>query len=49
MTKQDLDLKSPEPRDLLTEIPTLIEDARRQTAVAVNIGLTLLQHFQREF
>ena len=42
MTKQDLDLKSQEPRDLLTEIRTVIEDTRRQTAVAVNKGLTLL-------
>ena len=35
---------SEEPRTdkLLIEICTLIEEARRQTAVAVNIGLTLL-------
>jgi DUF1016 N-terminal domain len=42
MTQRDLDLKSQEPRKLLIEIRTLIEEARRQTAVAVNIGLTLL-------
>jgi predicted nuclease of restriction endonuclease-like (RecB) superfamily len=42
MTQPDLDLKSQEPRKLLIEIRTLIEEARRQTAVAVNIGLTLL-------
>ena len=42
MTQRDLDLKSQQPRKLLTEIRTLIEEARRQTAVAVNIGLTLL-------
>jgi predicted nuclease of restriction endonuclease-like (RecB) superfamily len=42
MRQRDLDLKSQEPRELLIEIRTLIEEARRQTAVAVNIGLTLL-------
>ena len=42
MTHRDLDRKNQEPRELLIEIRTLIEDARRQTAVAVNIGLTLL-------
>jgi predicted nuclease of restriction endonuclease-like (RecB) superfamily len=42
MTQRDLDLKSQEPRKLLIEIRALIEEARRQTAVAVNIGLTLL-------
>jgi hypothetical protein len=36
MRQRDLDLKSQEPDKLL------IEEARRQTAVAVNIGLTLL-------
>jgi hypothetical protein len=36
MTQRDLDLKSQEPRKLLIEIRTLIEEARRQTAVAVN-------------
>jgi hypothetical protein len=42
MTQRDLDLKSQEPRKLLIEIRTLIEEAHRQSAVAVNIGLTLL-------
>ena len=42
MPQQDLDPKGQEARKLLIEIGTLIEDARRQTAVAVNIGLTLL-------
>jgi hypothetical protein len=42
MTQTDLDPKSRAPRELLIEIPTLIEEARRQTAVAVNIGLTVL-------
>jgi len=42
MRQRDLDLKSQEPDKLLIEIRTLIEEARRQTAVAVNIGLTLL-------
>jgi predicted nuclease of restriction endonuclease-like (RecB) superfamily len=42
MTEQDLELKGREPRELLIQIRALIEEARRQTAVAVNIGLTLL-------
>jgi predicted nuclease of restriction endonuclease-like (RecB) superfamily len=42
MTQRDLYLKSQEPRKLLIEIRTLIEEARRQTAIAVNTGLTLL-------
>ena len=42
MRQRDLDLKSQEPDKLLIEIRTLIEEARRQIAVAVNIGLTLL-------
>src|SRR5882757_8395325 len=42
MTQRDLDRMSQEPGKLLIEIRTLIEEARRQTAVAVNIGLTLL-------
>lgn len=37
MTQRDLDLKS-QARHLLIEIRTLIEETRRQTAVAVNIG-----------
>jgi len=41
MTKRDLDLKSQEPRKLLAEIRTLIEEARRQAVVAVNIRLIL--------
>jgi hypothetical protein len=42
MKQTDLDRISQEPRELLIEIRTLIEEARRQTAVAVNIGLTIL-------
>jgi hypothetical protein len=42
MPQRDLDPKSQESRKLLIEIRTLIKEARRQTAVAVNIGLTLL-------
>ena len=42
MPQRDLDLKGQESRKLLIEIRTLIEEARRQTAVVVNIGLTLL-------
>jgi len=42
MRQRDLDLKSQEPRELLIEIRTLIEEGRRQTAVAVNIGLALV-------
>jgi len=42
MRQRDLDLRSQEPDKLLIEIRTLIEEARRQTAVAVDIGLTLL-------
>jgi hypothetical protein len=42
MPQRDLDPKGQESRKLLIEIRTLIEEARRQTAVAVNIGLTLL-------
>src|SRR5882672_7956762 len=42
MTQTDLDRKSRAPRELLIEIRTLIEEARRQTAAAVNIGLTVL-------
>jgi predicted nuclease of restriction endonuclease-like (RecB) superfamily len=38
----DLELKAGEPRELLLEIRALIEEARRQTAVAVNMGLTVL-------
>lgn len=42
MTQKDLDRKSGAPQELLIEIRTLIEEARRQTAAAVNIGLTVL-------
>ena len=42
MTEQDLKLKGRDPRELLIEIRALIEEARRQTAVAVNMALTLL-------
>jgi hypothetical protein len=37
MTQRDLDPKSREPRDLLIEM-----QGRRQTVVAINIGLTVL-------
>ena len=40
MAERDPDLKSQESRKLLTEIRTSIEETRRQTARAVNIGLT---------
>jgi DUF1016 N-terminal domain len=42
MPQRDLDLKGQESGKLLIEIRILIEEARRQTAVAVNIGLALL-------
>jgi predicted nuclease of restriction endonuclease-like (RecB) superfamily len=42
MTRVDLDLKGRESRELLIEIRRLIEEARRQATVAVNIGLTAL-------
>jgi predicted nuclease of restriction endonuclease-like (RecB) superfamily len=42
MTKPGLELKAGESGELLIEIRTLIEKARRQTAAAVNIGLTAL-------
>jgi len=42
MAKADLVLKPGDSRDLLNEIRNLIEDARRQTAAAVNVGLTAL-------
>ncbi len=42
MAKAALDLKRGDSRDLLNEIRRLIEEARRQTAAAVNVGLTLL-------
>jgi hypothetical protein len=42
MTEQNLKLKGRDPRELLIEIRALIEEARRQTAVAVNMALTLL-------
>jgi DUF1016 N-terminal domain len=40
MTRVDLDLQGRESRELLIEIRRLIEEARRQTTVVVNIGLT---------
>ena len=40
--QRDLGLKSRDPHELLIEIRAMIEAARRQTAVAVNIGLTVL-------
>ena len=42
MAKAELEVKPGESRDLLNEIRSLIEDARRQTAAAVNVGLTAL-------
>jgi predicted nuclease of restriction endonuclease-like (RecB) superfamily len=42
MKKTELDLKSAGSENLLAEIRSLIQDARRQAAVAVNVGLTLL-------
>lgn len=42
MTRVDLDLKGRESRELLIEIRRLIKEARRQTTVAINIGLTTL-------
>ena len=42
MTEPDLESKGGESRELLIEIRSLIEEARRQTAAAVNIGLTAL-------
>jgi hypothetical protein len=42
MPEDDLELKAGEPRELLLEIRGLIEEARRQTTIAVNMGLTLL-------
>jgi hypothetical protein len=38
----ELDLKSSGSENLLAEIRSLIQDARRQAAVAVNVSLTLL-------
>jgi predicted nuclease of restriction endonuclease-like (RecB) superfamily len=42
MTKTKLEVKRGAPEDLLKEVRGLIEDARRQAAMAVNIGLTAL-------
>jgi predicted nuclease of restriction endonuclease-like (RecB) superfamily len=42
MTKPEMELRGGESRELLIEIRSLIEEARRQTAAAVNIGLTAL-------
>src|ERR1700692_263195 len=42
MAKAELETKPSDSRDLLNEIRSLIEDARRQTAAAVNVGLTAL-------
>lgn len=42
MANTELEIKPGDSRDLLNEIRSLIEDARRQTAAAVNIGLTAL-------
>lgn len=42
MAKAKLELEPGESPDLLNEVRSLIEEARRQTAVAVNVGLTAL-------
>jgi predicted nuclease of restriction endonuclease-like (RecB) superfamily len=42
MAKAELEVKPGDSRYLLNEIRSLIEDARRQTAAAVNVGLTAL-------
>src|ERR1700722_8560618 len=42
MAKAELEVKPGESRDLLNEIRNLIEEARRQTEAAVNVGLTAL-------
>src|ERR1700737_4527816 len=42
MAKAELEVKPGDSRDLLNEIRGLIEDARRQTLAAVNVGLTAL-------
>jgi hypothetical protein len=42
MAKAELEVKPGDSRDLLNEVRSLIEDARRQTAAAVNVGLTSL-------
>jgi hypothetical protein len=42
MAKAELEVKPGDSRDLLNEIRSLIEDARRQTAAVVNVGLTAL-------
>ena len=42
MAKAELEVNPGESRDLLNEIRSLIEEARRQTAAAVNVGLTAL-------
>jgi hypothetical protein len=42
MAKAELERNPGDSRDLLNEIRSLIEDARRQTAAAVNVGLTAL-------
>jgi predicted nuclease of restriction endonuclease-like (RecB) superfamily len=42
MAKAELEVKPGDSRDLLNEIRSLVKDARRQTAAAVNVGLTAL-------
>lgn len=42
MAKAELETKADDSQDLLNEIRSLIEEARRQTAAAVNAGLTVL-------
>jgi hypothetical protein len=42
MPKAELEMKPGDSRDLLNEIRSLIEEARQQTAAAVNVGLTSL-------
>ena len=42
MPKAELQTKPDDSRDLLNQIRGLIEEARRQAAAAVNVGLTVL-------
>jgi hypothetical protein len=42
MAKAELDVGPRQSRDLLNEVRSLVEEARRQTAVAANVGLTAL-------
>jgi hypothetical protein len=42
MAKAELDVGPGQSRDLLNEVRSLVKEARRQTAVAANAGLTAL-------